>query len=53
MRPGECIERTSADRLSENMLFWNKDEYQHSAEIFVKNIFNPFSETGLFLYFLK
>ena len=34
-------------------LLWNKHEYQHSADIFVKNIFNPFPGTGLFLYFLK
>ena len=34
-------------------LLWNKHEYQHSAGIFVKNIFNPFRGTGVFLYFLK
>ena len=34
-------------------LLWNKHEYQHSADICVKNIFNPFPGTGLFLYFLK
>ena len=34
-------------------LLWNKHEYQHSADIFVKNIFNPFPGTGFFLYFLK
>ena len=34
-------------------LLWNKYEYQHSADIFVKNIFIPFHGTGLFLYFLK
>ena len=28
-------------------------EYQHSGDIFVKNIFKPFHDTGLFLYFLK
>ena len=34
-------------------LLWNKHEYQHSAVIFVKNIFNSFPDTVLFLYFLK
>ena len=34
-------------------LLWNKHEYQDSAGIFVKNIFNPFPGTGLFQYFLK
>ena len=34
-------------------LLWSKHEYQHSADIFVKNIFNPFHGTGFFLYFLK
>ena len=34
-------------------LLWNNHEYQHSADIFVKNIFNPFPGTSLFLYFLK
>ena len=24
------------------MLLWNKHEYRHSADMFVKNIFNPF-----------
>ena len=33
-------------------LLWNKHEYQHFADIFVKNIFNRFSSTGLFLYFI-
>ena len=32
---------------------WNKHEYQNSADIFVKNIFNPFDDAGLSLYFLK
>ena len=36
-----------------NALLWNKHEYQHSAVIFVKNIFNSFPDTVLFLYFLK
>ena len=27
--------------------------YQHSADIFAKNIFNPFHGTGLFLHSLK
>ena len=31
-------------------LLRNKCEYQHSADIFVRNIFNPFHGTGLFLY---
>ena len=30
-----------------------KHECQHSVEIFVKNIFNPFHGTGIFLYSLK
>ena len=34
-------------------LLWNKHEYQHSADIFVKYIFNPICGTGLFLYSLK
>ena len=34
-------------------LLWNKHKYQHSADIFVKNILNPFPVIGLFLYFLK
>ena len=34
-------------------LLRNKHECQQSADIFVKNIFNPFHGTGLFLYFLK
>ena len=34
-------------------LLWNKHEYQHSADICVKNVFNPFHGTDLFLYFLK
>ena len=34
-------------------LLWNKHEYQHFAYIFVRNIFNPFPGTGVFLYFLK
>ena len=34
-------------------LLWNKHEYQHSADIFVKNIFNLFHGIGLFLYFSK
>ena len=29
-------------------LLWSKHEYQHSGEIFVKNIFKPFHDTGLF-----
>ena len=29
-------------------LLWNKHEYQHSGEIFVKNILKPFHDTGLF-----
>ena len=33
-------------------LLWNKLEYQY-FDIFVKNIFNPFHGTGIFLYFLK
>ena len=34
-------------------LLCNKHECQHFADIFVKNIFNTFHATGLFLYFLK
>ena len=30
-------------------LLWNKHEYSHSADKFVKNIFNPFHGTSLFL----
>ena len=30
---------------------WNKHEYQHSADIFVKNIFNSFYSAGLFQVF--
>ena len=50
----ERIERTSPDRLKESMLcYGHRLGYQHSADIFVKNIFNPFHGPGLFLYFLK
>ena len=31
----------------------NKHEYQHSADILIKNIFKPFYGTGLFLYSFK
>ena len=31
------------------MLLWNKHEYQHSTDIFVKNIFELFHGTGFFL----
>ena len=34
-------------------LLWNKHEYQHYVDTFVKNIFNPFHGFGHFLYFLK
>ena len=34
-------------------LLWNKHEYQHFADTFLKIIFNSLSSTGLFLYFLK
>ena len=34
-------------------LLCNKHEYQHSADKFLKNIFNLFPGTGPFLYFLK
>ena len=34
-------------------LLWNKHEYYHYADIFVKNIFNPFDVTGLFLFSLN
>ena len=30
-----------------------EDEYQYSADIFVKNIFKSFHGTGFFLYSLK
>ena len=36
-----------------HILLWNKHEYPHSADIFVKTIFNPFHGTGVFLYFPK
>ena len=39
--------------IGKHALLWNKHEYQHSADIFVENIFNPFHGTGLFLYSLK
>ena len=48
--PLECIERTTTDRLQEIMEY---HEYQHSADIFVKNIFTSFHGTGHgTLYFL-
>ena len=34
-------------------LLWNKYKYQHSGDIFVKNIFNPFHGTSAFLFCLK
>ena len=35
------------------LMLWNKHKYQHPADVFVKNIFNPFYDTGPFLYYLK
>ena len=32
---------------------WKKQQYQHSADIFVEKVFNPFHGTSLFLYSLK
>ena len=50
----ECIKTTSARwTIRKHALFWNKTEYQHSIEIFVKNIFDPFHDTDLFLYSLR
>ena len=34
-------------------LLWNNHKYQHSADTFINNIFNPFHDTGFFLYFFK
>ena len=39
------LERTGVDRL----LLWSKHEYQHSADIFVENIFNLFHGPGFLL----
>ena len=36
--------------IRKHVLLRNKNEYQHSADIFDKNIFNPFHDTGLLLY---
>ena len=50
-----CVHRKNQCRstVRKYALLWNKHEYQHSADIFVKNIFNPFHGSGLLLYFLK
>ena len=50
-----CVYWKNQCRLTvrKHALLWNKHEYQHSADIFVKNIFNPRYATGLLLYFLK
>ena len=39
--------------MRKHALLWNKLEYQHCTDIFVKNIFHPFYGTSLFLYSLK
>ena len=39
--------------IRKHALLWNKHEYQHTPDMFVKNIFNPFYDTRLFLYSLK
>ena len=39
--------------LRKRALLWNKHEYQHSADIFIKNDFNSLHGTGVFLYSLK
>ena len=39
--------------IKKHALLWNKHKYQRPADIFVKNIFNPFHGSGLFLYYLK
>ena len=39
--------------IRKHALLWDKHKYQYPTDIFVKNIFNPFNGTGLFLYYLK
>ena len=39
--------------IRKHALLWNKHEYQHCVDIFVKNILKPFHGTGLFLYSLR
>ena len=39
--------------IRKHALLWNKHKNQDSADIFVKNTFNPFHGIGLFLYYLK
>ena len=39
--------------IRKHALSWNKHEYQHYPDKFVKNIFNPFHGTGVFVYPLK
>ena len=46
-------QRQCRSTVRKHALLCNKHEYQHSTDIFIKNIFNPFPGTGLFLYFLK
>ena len=50
-----CVHWKNQCRLTirKHALLWNKHDYQHSAGTFVKNIFNPFHGTSLFLYSLK
>ena len=39
--------------IRKHALLWKKHGYQRSTDIFVRNIFNAFRATGLFLYSLK
>ena len=39
--------------IGKHALIWNKHQYQHFADTFVKNIFNLFHCTGLFLFTLN
>ena len=39
--------------MRKHVLLRSKNEYQHAADIFNKNIFNPFHDTALLLYSLK
>ena len=48
-----ALKEQCRSNVKKHVLLWSKHECQHSADIFVKNIFNSFCSTGLFLYLLK
>ena len=38
------------DYIRKHALLWNKYKYHHSADLFIKNIFNPFHGWSLFIH---